>query len=108
MKRSNDTDLLQLLMLDEPPSMQEQVFLATMLPGLQRMLTVMERYVELVRQRISALQQGPKPKPKPGPKPKSAAPLRSGWSTDPAERKAEMARRRAVAKRKKAKLEAAA
>ena len=84
--------------------------MAALLPGMQHMVTLMQEQTDQLRAELAAAMninehpETPLVAPRRGRPPgvKEAEPRRSGWPDDPEERKAEMARRKAVGASKKA------
>lgn len=82
--------------------------MAAFLPGMQYMVELMQRQLDEFREELAYMQGlGGEPEAEPEPVAKkigrpSGGAAKSGWSADPKERKAEMARRMAVAATKKA------
>lgn len=82
--------------------------MAAMLPGMQKMLDLMQKQVDEFRDALNGLSASPRRvegATKLGRPRKNVAAIQgrasSGWPADPAERSAEMKRRRAVAEKKK-------
>jgi hypothetical protein len=69
-----------------------QMGLAALIPGMQRMIELMQHELDMMRERLTGLQE---PRKKTGRPPKAIAgeKLASGWPADPEERKAEARRR---------------
>ena len=75
--------------------------MAALLPGMVRMLELMQSEVDNFRTRLAAMQGEAAMTVRQSRPPKKSRGGAQGWSTDPEERKAEMARRMALRDRKK-------
>jgi len=82
-----------------------QMGLATLIPGMQRMMELMQRELDSMRAQLAAL-QAPKPRKVTTPgtvsRPRKVSTGARGWPADPLERSNEMKRRQRVAAAKRA------
>jgi hypothetical protein len=79
-----------------------QMGLATLIPGMQRMIELMQLELDRMRAQLSGLQAKPKRRGPGRPRGPLVSSGASGWPSDPEERSREMKRRQKVAAAKKA------
>jgi len=78
---------------DHELSKYAQMGLAALLPGMQRMIELMQHELDMMRAQLADMQGPPKKRMGRPPKAIAGAKLPSGWPADPEERKREMQRR---------------